>query len=95
MAYNLDEGLVQFGMLRFELGSGTFMRNKFVFVHFNGAGLMLESSSRCRTEGTAAWPVGLLACLRTCALVRHTAADARGQTHARESAPWPRVPVTC
>eukprot|EP00041_Stephanoeca_diplocostata_P035984 m.1292102 g.1292102 ORF g.1292102 m.1292102 type:complete len:583 (-) comp24786_c0_seq35:3142-4890(-) len=32
----MDESKVQFGLLRFTVGSGTFQRNKMVFIHFNG-----------------------------------------------------------
>lgn len=32
----LDTGRVQFGVIRFELGSGAFMRSKYCFVHFVG-----------------------------------------------------------
>lgn len=35
----LDSGRVQFGVIRFELGSGAFMRSKYCFVHFVGQGV--------------------------------------------------------
>ena len=34
---NLDDSLVQFVLIKFPVGSGTFKRNKFVYVHFVGS----------------------------------------------------------
>lgn len=36
MAAFMDESTVQWGLLRFTIGSGTFKRNKAILVHFNG-----------------------------------------------------------
>ncbi len=36
MARHVDDSVVLFGLLRFQIGEGTFKRNKIIFVHFNG-----------------------------------------------------------
>lgn len=36
MRAKLNEGTVQWGLLRFSIGSGTFQRNKMLLIHFNG-----------------------------------------------------------
>eukprot|EP00038_Savillea_parva_P030749 m.80055 g.80055 ORF g.80055 m.80055 type:complete len:576 (+) comp9319_c0_seq3:41-1768(+) len=36
MQKHLDDSTIQWGLLRFTLGSGTFKRNKMILIHFNG-----------------------------------------------------------
>jgi hypothetical protein len=49
MARVVDEGTVQYGLCRFVLGSGSFRRNKLVFVHVQGESASAVKKGRLNT----------------------------------------------
>lgn len=50
---HLDDAHVYFGVLRFTFGRGTFARDKFVFVHWNGSGCSVVKRGRANAQKQA------------------------------------------
>jgi len=53
MRAHLDRAKVLFGVLRFTFGRGTFARDKFVFVHFNGDACAVIKRGRANAQKNA------------------------------------------
>ena len=50
---HLDPSRVFFGVLRFTFGKGTFARDKYVFVHWNGDGCSVVKRGRANAQKQA------------------------------------------
>jgi hypothetical protein len=50
MGRHCDDTAVMWGIVRFTFGSGTFKRDKFIFVHFNGPNVAAVKRGRCSAQ---------------------------------------------